>query len=90
MVIEILTKDELQVFKQELIAELKQILAQSASYSIHSRPYLQASDVRKMLGISPGTLQHLRVTGQLPFTKIGGKTFYQAEDIQKMMEGNKR
>lgn len=66
------------------------MLAKSAGYSLSSRPYLQASDVRKMLGISPGTLQHLRVTGQLPFTKIGGKTFYQAEDIQKMMEGNKR
>lgn len=90
MVVEILTKDDLQVFKQELLAEIKQLFSTSASSSLHGRPYLQASDVRKILGISAGTLQHLRVTGQLPFTKIGGKTFYLVEDLQKMMEDNKR
>ncbi len=89
MVVEIITKDDLQLFKQDLIAEIKKFFSSSESNFTQSRQYLQASDVRKLLGISPGTLQHLRVTGQLPFSKIGGKTFYQTEDIQKMMQSKK-
>jgi len=32
--------------------------------------------VRKLLGVSNGTLQTLRVNGSLPFSKIGGLYFY--------------
>ncbi|HZK92963.1 MAG TPA: helix-turn-helix domain-containing protein [Prolixibacteraceae bacterium] len=42
--------------------------------------------MRKLLGISPGTLQNLRVNGQLPFSKIGGVLFYDFEDVRKMLE----
>jgi len=31
------------------------------------------------------TLQHLRDSGILPFTKIGAKVFYKPEDIEKML-----
>jgi isocitrate dehydrogenase kinase/phosphatase len=40
--------------------------------------------------VSPGTLQNLRVNGTLPFTKIGGVIFYDYDDIQRMLEENKR
>jgi hypothetical protein len=37
---------------------------------------LKSSDVRKMLGISHGTLQNLRIKGVLPYQKLGGIMFY--------------
>jgi hypothetical protein len=43
-----------------------------------------------MLGISPGTLQNLRVNGTLPYAKVGGVIYYAYEDILKVMEENKR
>jgi len=46
--------------------------------------------VKKLLGISPGTLQNLRINGTLPFTKIGGVILYDYEDIQKMLSNHKR
>ena len=87
MAVEIITKEDLQHFKKELVAEIKEALKAQPN---QGKKYLQSPDVRKLLGISPGTLQHLRVTGQLPFTKIGGKIFYEMEDIEGMMEGNKK
>jgi hypothetical protein len=43
-----------------------------------------------MLGISPGTLQNMRVNGTLPFTKMGGILFYDSAEIQKILESNKQ
>jgi hypothetical protein len=43
-----------------------------------------------MLGISPGTLQNLRVNGTLPYTKVGGVVYYAYEDILKVIERNQK
>ena len=87
MAVEIITKEDLQHFKKELVAEIKEALKEQPNTT---KKYLQSPEVRQLLGISPGTLQHLRVTRQLVFTKIGGKIFYDMEDIQKMIDRNKR
>lgn len=63
----IITTDDLQEFKAELIAEIKQILSNDEP----AKQWLRSSELRKMLKISPGTLQNLRVNGTLPYTKIG-------------------
>ena len=37
------------------------------------------------LSVSKRTLQSLRDSGILPYTKIGAKVFYKPEDIEKML-----
>jgi hypothetical protein len=83
---EIVTTDDLREFKIELVKEIKQMLA--VHHGQPSKKWLKSFEVRKLLGISPGTLQNLRINGTLPFTKIGGVIFYDSEDINKMMKGN--
>ena len=83
---EIVTTDDLREFKIELIKEIKQLLA--VHHGQPSKKWLKSYEVRKLLGISPGTLQNLRINGTLPYTKIGGVMFYNYEDIQKMLQEN--
>jgi hypothetical protein len=83
MNLEILTKSDLQSFKQELITEIKNILGQS---NTKEQKWLKGIDVRKLLNISPGTLQNLRINGTLNPSKIGGTLFYKRSDIQKLLE----
>ena len=83
---EILTTDDLREFKIELLKEFKQILA--AHHGQPSKKWLKSYEIRKLLGISPGTLQNLRINGTLPYTKIGGMMFYDYEDIKKMLKEN--
>lgn len=87
MAVEILTKDDLQQFKQEMLVEISKLLKIKPDTQ---RQWLQSYEVRKLLKISPGTLQHLRVNGKLPYSKIGGKMFYDFNDISKMIENEKR
>lgn len=84
MQIEFITKNDLERFKNELISEIKQIL--EAKSSIHSKEWLKSPEVMKLLDISPGTLQNLRINGTLKFSKVGGTIYYKSEDIQRMIE----
>ncbi len=87
MNVELITREDLREFKNELLNELKQIMQPGQG---HSKKWLKSSEVRKMLNISPGTLQNLRINGTLRFTKIGSIMYYKLEDINKVLEGNGR
>ena len=88
MAANIVTLEDLQNFKQELLTEIQKLLSQRQTTP--ARKWLKSHEVRRLLMLSPGTLQNLRVNGTLPFTKIGGVMFYDYDDIQKMIEGHKR
>ena len=87
MVFDILTKEDLQQFKKELFEEIRQVLKRENSVGIGDKEWLRSREVRKKLDISPGTLQNLRITGTLPYKKIGGSMYYRSSDVDKMMEG---
>ncbi len=82
--IEMITREDLKQFKSELLDEIKQIMKPGQG---QSKQWLKSVDVRKMLNISPGTLQNLRIKGTLCYTKIGGMMYYKLEDIHKVLEG---
>lgn len=83
----IITPEDLQIFKEELLREIQELLKNDKGMA--SKKWLKSTDVMEMLKISPGTLQNFRVNGTLPFTKIGGIIYYEANDIQEVMKSNK-
>ncbi|RXP54821.1 DNA-binding protein [Lutibacter sp. HS1-25] len=83
---QILTTDDLREFKIELLYEIKNLL--KIKTSVDTKKYLKSSEVRKLLKISPGTLQTLRINGTLPYTKIGGVIIYEADEINKVIKEN--
>ena len=86
MALEIITKEDLEIFRVQLLDDLKQIIQPK---QVSTREWIKSSEVRTLLKISPGTLQNLRVNGTLPFTKIGGIIYYSSNGINEMLEGNK-
>lgn len=84
---ELITTDDLREFKIELLQEFKNIIKNTKS--VEAKKYLKSSDVRKLLKVSPGTLQTLRINGTLPYSKIGGIILYDAEEIHKIITDNK-
>jgi hypothetical protein len=83
MSLQVLTTNDLQEFKVELLEEIRNILTEQKS--VTSKKWLKSIEVRKLLNISPGTLQTLRINGTLPFTKIGGTNYYNYTDIEKLL-----
>ena len=85
MKIEVITKDDLETLKQEIISELKIIVGSQTE----QKKWLKSVEVRKLLNISPGTLQNLRVNGTLPFTKMGKTIYYDYDDVLNILTQNK-
>ncbi|WP_304131326.1 helix-turn-helix domain-containing protein [Mesonia mobilis] len=83
----IITTDDLREFKLELLEEIQELLLKQ--HSTTSKKWLRSKEVRELLGISPGTLQNLRINGTLPYTKIGGVLYYDEEEINAVLEKNK-
>ena len=83
----IITTDDLREFKIELLDEIKNLLTKQASGNI--KKYLKSSEVMDLLQVSPGTLQNLRINGTLPYTKVGGIIYYDAAEIQNVMDANR-
>lgn len=87
MAIEVITKEDLQEFRSQLLEDFKSIL--SNKQTPQQREWLKSFEVRRLLKISPGTLQNLRINGTLTYTKIGSIMFYSYQDIEKLLETNK-
>ena len=82
MAIEILTKQDLAIFKNELLAEIKQIVTPG---KLEKQKWLKSYEVCEALGICYGTLQILRINGSISYTKLGGLLYYDYEEIQQNM-----
>jgi len=82
MVIDLITREDLNEFRNLLLNDLKQLIQPQSQ---QAKQWLKSYEVRKMLNISAGTLQNLRINGTLAYTKIGGLMYYKYSDIEKVM-----
>lgn len=86
MAVEIITREDLNEFRNVLLNDLKELFQAKAP---QPKKWLRSSEVRKLLNISPGTLQNLRINGTLSYTKVGGTMYYDYQDIEQLLNGNK-
>lgn len=80
MVIDLITREDLNEFRNLLLNDLKQFIQPQSQ---QENKWLKSYEVRKLLNISAGTLQNLRINGTLAYTKIGGLMYYKYSDIEK-------
>ena len=88
MATNIVTVEDLEILKKELIQVFESLLNQKM-VSSPSKKWLKTYEVRKLLDISPGTIQNLRINGTLPYSKFGGAIYYDYDDIMKVMNENR-
>lgn len=79
---QLITKKDLLNFSNLLFEALKE----AANLKAETPQWLKSSEVRKLLKISPGTLQTLRINGTLQYNRIGGILYYKYDDIKKLLE----
>ncbi|MFI1770558.1 helix-turn-helix domain-containing protein [Thalassobellus citreus] len=83
----IITSEDLRNFKMELLDDIKQLLNNQSLQP--PKKWLKSPEVRNLLGISPGTLQNLRINGTLPYTKVGGVLYYNYQEIMQVLDQNR-
>lgn len=81
---QLVTLSDLKSVRDDLLAEIRK--ARGVPVDNQAKKWLKSSEVRKLLGISPGKLQTIRATRQLAFIRLGGVIYYDREDIDRMIQ----
>lgn len=83
MPVEIITKEDLNLFRIQLLEDIKRIVKPEHN----EKRWLRSREVRKLLKISAGTLQNLRVNDTLHPVKLPNSKifFYDANEVEKLL-----
>lgn len=86
MALEVLTKEDLQQFKSELLEDIKNLFNIRIT---EQKLWLRSAEVKELLKCSSGTLQNLRINGTLRYSRVGGTLYYNYQDIEKLLQSDK-
>lgn len=86
------TKEDLRQFGMLLVSTIRKIIEGSKPEDKDhiEVEWLKARVVRKMLDISPASLQNLRITGKVKFKKVLGSYYYNRSDIMGLFQDEKK
>ena len=77
------TVADLDAFGEKMLSAIRMMIQNNGGLT--PKKWLKSHQVRKLLNISPGTLQTLRSNGTIPHTRVGGIIYYDSAEIEKMM-----
>ncbi len=85
---ESVTKDDLRQFGLLLLNDIRKIMEDSQRSEEESLDpeWLKSRVVRKLMDMSAGSLQNLRVTGKVRFKKVLGSYYYNKTDLKKLFD----
>ena len=83
---QLITVDDLFQFKKELVQELLTALKSQSNST--PKKWMKSHEVRRLLKVSPGTLQTLKSSGILLYTKMGGVHFFDYQDIENILQSD--
>jgi hypothetical protein len=84
MEVNLMTKQDLQEFKEELLSEMKRMIEGQPKI----KKWLKSHEVKNILGCSDSTLQNLRMNGTLEFGRVGGTVYFPYEAVLKLLDGS--
>lgn len=85
---ESVTKEDLRQFRLLIIGDIRELLKERNELSKGSEEeWLRSKEIRRILNISAGTLQNLRVQQKIGFRKIMGSYYYNRTDLEKLFIG---
>lgn len=85
---EIVTQEDLEMFRIRLLDDLKRMIPQTTTPN-EGTDWIKSAEVRKLLNASPGTLQNLRICGKLHPVKIAGSWYYSRTEIAGLFNKSK-
>ncbi len=80
MGLQVLTIEDLEKFRLQLLTDIENLLNTK-----RPKKWLKTNEVMELLGMSEVTLQTLRNKGLIPFKKLGGTIYYNAEELDEFL-----
>ncbi|WP_025144959.1 DNA-binding protein [Pedobacter jeongneungensis] len=81
-----ITKEDLERFRQQIVQDIAELLAVAHPSTSIADQWLKSAEVKKLLKISFGSLQNLRISGAVKPKKILGVYYYSIKEIEKLFD----
>jgi hypothetical protein len=83
---DVVTKEDLRQFGLELLGNIENLITQTneGHSDVTEQEWIKSRQVRKLMNMSPGSVQNLRVTEKVRFKKIVGSYYYNKADLLKL------
>jgi hypothetical protein len=81
MGVEVITTEDLADFRLQLLKDIENLLDIKKN-----KKWLKTSEVLELLDMSDVTLQTLRNKGIIPFRKLGGICYYNADELDEALK----
>lgn len=85
MAIDIVTKDDLSIFRTSLLADIKNVISEAMGQIPDSPEGYKTKHVRMILGCSVNKLVALRIARKLRVKKVGGTLYYNKDDVKRLV-----
>jgi hypothetical protein len=82
---ETLSKQDLEIFRMRMISDIERLLETTNNHTTEEFDWLRRKAVRKMMDISPATLQNLRITGKIRHKNVLGSYYYNKNGFTKII-----
>lgn len=87
-----ITHEDLKQFRELLIKDFEKLLSTNGEDKeidkVENLEWLRSKAMRRIMDISPGTLQNLRVTGKVRYKKIMGSYYYNKLDVLNLFNND--
>lgn len=88
-----ITKEDLRKLSMQILYDIEKLLDHKINAKTQNEPqeWLRSKSARRLLdGISPGTLQNIRMTGKIRFKKVSGSYYYNRTDLLKLFKDDNK
>lgn len=82
-----ITKNDLESLRTSLLFDIEQILDRKGSPPEFE--WLRSKAIRKLMDISPATLQNIRIAGKIRYKKVMGSYYYNKTDLMNLFSDEK-
>jgi len=85
MNLELVTKEDLQTLRFQIVSDIKTLLDQRLRAGEGDMRGFRTKEVRQLLGCSAGKLKSLCTGGRIRTKKIGGTIYYNKDDVKRLL-----
>lgn len=79
--IDLITKNDLMAFQNKIMEQLKALIQPE-------KEFITESELIALYDFNKSTLAKMRMNGEIPYYKFGGKLFYKAVEVNRLIERN--
>ena len=79
--IDLITKSDLMTFQNKIMEQLKALIQPE-------REFITEPELIDLFGFNKSTLAKMRMNGEIPYYKFGGKLFYKIVEVNRLINRN--